>query len=154
MVASHQFCQSGAPMNSIASVTPSPCAATSYPTATLELVLLGAIWVASFMFLRVAAPDFGPLALVEVRLALGALILLPFLWRARAKFPLRLWPKLAVIGAINSAIPFTLYAWAAERAPAGVGAIANAMTVLFTALVGMLFFGLRRRPAEIGRAHG
>src|SRR3546814_13225336 len=89
MVASHQFCQSGAPMNSIASVTPSPVVATSYPTATLELVLLGAIWGASFMFLRVAAPDFGPLALVEVRLALGALILLPFLWRARAKFPLR-----------------------------------------------------------------
>src|SRR3546814_17910025 len=92
------------------------------------------------MFLRVAAPDFGPLALVEVRLALGALILLPFLWRARAKFPLRLWPKLAVIGAITSAIPFTLYAWAAERAPAGVGAIAHAMTVLFTPLVVLLFF--------------
>ena len=130
-------------MNTVASATALPAEAGRYPTATLELVLLGAIWGASFLFLRVAAPDFGPLALVEVRLALGALILLPFLWRARAKFPLRLWPKLALIGAINSAIPFTLYAWAAERAPAGVGAIANAMTVLFTALVGVLFFGER-----------
>jgi drug/metabolite transporter (DMT)-like permease len=107
----------------------------------LELTVLGAIWGASFLFMRVAAQDFGAIALVEVRLALGAIVLLPFLWRARALFPLKLWPKLALIGAINSALPFILFAWAAQRAPAGVGAIANAMTVLFTALVGFLFFG-------------
>ncbi len=111
--------------------------------ASLELVLLGAIWGASFLFMRVAASDFGSVALVEVRLALGALVLLPFLWRARARFPLRLWPKLALIGAINAAVPFILFAWAAERAPAGIGAISNALTVLFTALVGLLFFGER-----------
>ena len=107
----------------------------------LELGILGAIWGASFLFMRIAAKDFGPFALVEVRLALGSLVLLPFLWRHRAQFPLRLWPKLALIGAINSAAPFLLFAWGAERAPAGIGAIANAMTVLFTALVGFLFFG-------------
>src|SRR3546814_18602083 len=76
-----------------------------------------------------------------MRLGLGALVLLPFLWRSRAHFPRALWPKLALIGAINSAVPFILFAWAAQRPPAGVGAIANAMTVLFTALVGFLFFG-------------
>jgi len=107
----------------------------------LELVVLGAIWGASFLFMRVAARDFGAVPLVEVRLALGSLVLLPFLWRARAQFPRSLWPKLALIGAINSAVPFILFAWAAQRAPAGIGAIANAMTVLFTALVGFLFFG-------------
>ena len=103
--------------------------------------MLGAIWGASFLFMRVSAEDFGPVPLVEARLALGALVLLPFLWRARASFPARLWPKLALTGAINSAVPFMLFAWAAERAPAGIGAIANAMTVLFTALVRFLFFG-------------
>ena len=109
----------------------------------LELILLGAIWGASFLFMRVAANDFGAIALVEVRLALGALVLLPFLWSARSHFPLALWPKLALIGAINSALPFILFAWAAQRAPAGIGAIANAMTVLFTALIAFLFFGER-----------
>lgn len=118
--------------------TASPAAGLVTP---LELGVLGAIWGASFLFMRVAAKDFGPFALVEVRLALGSLVLLPFLWRARAQFPPRLWPKLALIGAINSATPFLLFAWGAERAPAGIGAIANAMTVLFTALVGFLFFG-------------
>jgi drug/metabolite transporter (DMT)-like permease len=107
----------------------------------LELALLGAIWGGSFLFMRVAASDFGPFALVEIRLALGALMLSPFLWRARASFPAELWPKLALIGAINSAVPFVLFAWGAERAPAGIGAICNSMAVLFTALVGFLFFG-------------
>lgn len=107
----------------------------------LELALLGAIWGASFMFMRVAAKDFGAAPLVELRLVLGALVLLPFLWRARALFPLKRWPMLALVGAINSAIPFLLFAWAAQRAPAGIGAITNSMAVLFTALVGFLFFG-------------
>lgn len=107
----------------------------------VELAVLGAIWGASFLFMRVAAHDFGTAPLVEMRLGLGAVVLLPFLWRARASFPAKLWPKLVLIGAINSAIPFVLFAWAAQRAPAGIGAISNSMTVLFTALVGFMFFG-------------
>jgi drug/metabolite transporter (DMT)-like permease len=109
----------------------------------LELGVLAAIWGASFMFMRVAAKDFGAMPLVELRLALGALVLMPFLWRARASFPLKLWPRLALIGAINSAVPFALFAWAAQRAPAGIGAITNSMAVLFTALVAFLFYGER-----------
>ena len=108
----------------------------------VELAVLGAIWGASFLFMRVAAKDFGAMPLVEVRLGLGSLVLLPFLWRERSRFASwKLWGKLGLIGAINSAVPFMLFAWAAQRAPAGVGAISNAMTVLFTALVGFLFFG-------------
>jgi len=109
----------------------------------LELALLGAIWGASFLFMRVAANDFGPFALVEVRLALGALVLAPFLYQARGLFRRHHWPKLALVGALNSAIPFVLFAWAAQRAPAGVGAICNALTVLFTALIAHLAFGDR-----------
>ncbi|RYD16064.1 MAG: EamA/RhaT family transporter [Lysobacteraceae bacterium] len=118
----------------------------------LELLALGAIWGGSFLFMRVAAPHFGPLALVEVRIVLGALFLLPFLWRIRARIDARLWLRFSIVGALNSAIPFTLFAWGAERAPAGVGAIANSLTVLFTALVGLLVYGDRigaRRVAAI-----
>ena len=139
-------------MNSMASVVAASRVRANAWLTPLELALLGAIWVASFLFMRVAAGDFGPIPLVEVRLALGALVLLPFLWRSRSLFPRVLWPKLALIGAINSAVPFMLFAWGAERAPAGIGAIANAMTVLFTALVGFLFFGEKiggRRAIEL-----
>jgi drug/metabolite transporter (DMT)-like permease len=109
----------------------------------LELILLGAIWGGSFLFMRVAATDFGPLPLVEARLTLGGLVLTPFLWRARAQFSARLWLRVAGIAAINSVIPFALFAWGAERAPAGIGAITNAMTVMFTYLVAHFFFGER-----------
>lgn len=106
----------------------------------LQLILLGAIWGGSFLFLRIAVNDFGPIPLVEVRLALGSALLLPFLWRDRARFSLQRWPMMALIAALNSALPFLLFAWAAERAPAGVGAIANGMTALCAALMGFLFF--------------
>jgi len=79
----------------------------------LELTLLGAIWGGSFLFMRVAAADFGPLPLVEARLALGALVLLPWLWAARAQFSLALWLRIAGIATINSVIPFALFAWGA-----------------------------------------
>jgi drug/metabolite transporter (DMT)-like permease len=107
----------------------------------VELTLLGAIWGGSFLFMRVAAADFGPVPLVEARLALGALVLLPFLWRERAQFTLAVWPRIVGIALINSVLPFVLFAWGAERAPAGIGAISNAMTVIFTTLVAFLFFG-------------
>jgi drug/metabolite transporter (DMT)-like permease len=108
-----------------------------------ELTLLGAIWGGSFLFMRIGAADFGPFALVEVRLVLGALALFPFLWRERARFTTALRWRLAGIGVINAAIPFSLFAWGAERAPAGIGAICNALTVLFTALVGFALYGQR-----------
>jgi drug/metabolite transporter (DMT)-like permease len=109
----------------------------------LELLMLGAIWGGSFLFMRVAAPTFGPFALVEVRIVLGALILLPFLWQARALLSAKRVAQFAIVGALNSAIPFSLFAWGAERAPAGIGAIANSLTVLFTALVALLVYGER-----------
>ena len=109
----------------------------------LELAALAAIWGASFMFQRVAAPEFGAIPLAALRLALGAVVLLPFLWRERIHFPLRLWPTLLLIGAINSAIPFALFAWASQYAPAGIVAISNSLAVMFTALVAFAFYGER-----------
>jgi len=109
----------------------------------VELTLLGAIWGASFMFQRVAAPQFGAVPLVELRLALGAIPLLPFLWKERERFRgMKLW-RIAGIGLINSAIPFLLFAWATERAPAGIGAICNATTAIFTPLLALILFGER-----------
>ncbi|MFY2764143.1 DMT family transporter [Arenimonas sp. MALMAid1274] len=125
------------PSPAVLPVQPAAVAAWRTP---VELGVLALIWGASFLFQRIAAPEFGASALAEMRLLLGAAVLLPFLWLARAEFPARLWPRLALLGAINSAVPFALFAWGAQRAPAGVGAITNAMAVLFTALVAFLFF--------------
>lgn len=109
----------------------------------LELLLLAAIWGGSFLFLRIAAPEFGPTALVDVRLALGALVLSPFLWQARRQLAAAGWLKIAAIGLVNTLLPFLLFAWSAERAPAGVSAIVNSMAVPFAALAAFALFGER-----------
>ena len=135
--------ESAAAENGGSTVAAAPTAAPRDWLSTFELLLLGAIWGGSFLFMRVAAGDFGPIALVETRLVFGVLILLPFLWQARDRVKLRHLGWFAVCGALNSAIPFTLFAWGAERAPAGIGAISNSLTVLFTILVGFVAFGER-----------
>ena len=136
---------SAKPVPAAASAAAPHAETTSWRTP-VELTLLGAVWGGSFLFMRVAATDFGPFALVEVRLALGALILIPFLWQARARFTPAVWLQVAGIALINSALPFVLFAWGAERAPAGIGAITNAMTVMFAALVAFLFYGEKIGP--------
>lgn len=140
--------------STVAGTQPLPAiarASASHWVTAVELLGLGAIWGGSFLFMRVAARDFGAFPLVEVRLALGALVLLPFLWRARAQFTPSLWLRLAAIGAVNSAIPFVLFAWAAQRAPAGIGALTNSMAVPFTTLVAYLLY---REPIGGRRALG
>lgn len=108
-----------------------------------ELLVLAAIWGGSFLFLRIAAPQFGPAPLVDVRLALGALVLSPFLWRARRQLAATGWLKIAAIGLVNTLLPFLLFAWSAERAPAGISAIVNSMAVPFAALAAFAMFGER-----------
>jgi len=107
----------------------------------MELLLLAAIWGGSFLFLRIATPKFGPVSLVDMRLALGALVLSPFLWQARRQLAAAGWFKIAAIGLVNTLLPFLLFAWAAERAPAGVSAIVNSMAVPFAALAALALFG-------------
>jgi drug/metabolite transporter (DMT)-like permease len=118
----------------------------------VELLALAAIWGGSFLFLRIAAPKFGPVPLVDVRLALGALVLSPFLWRACRQLAAMGWFKIAAIGLVNTLLPFLLFAWSAERAPAGVSAIVNSMAVPFAALAAFALFGEsigRRRLAGL-----
>jgi drug/metabolite transporter (DMT)-like permease len=103
-------------------------------------VLLGAVWGSSFMFMRVAAPELGAFALVEIRLALGAAVLMPFLWRDRARMRADAWPTIGGIALLTASLPFLLFAWASQRAPAGVVAITNSMQALFTALFAALLW--------------
>jgi drug/metabolite transporter (DMT)-like permease len=109
----------------------------------LELLLLGGIWGASFLFMRIAARDFGAVPLVEIRLGLGALVLLPFAYRVLPSIDARLWGRLALIAMINTGAPFVLFALAAQRAPAGIVAITNSTVVMFTALFARFLYGER-----------
>jgi drug/metabolite transporter (DMT)-like permease len=97
-----------------------------------RLLLLAAIWGAAFIFLRVAAPVLGPAWTSELRVLLGGLALLAW-FRALGFDPgLRAyWRFYLLIGTVNIAIPFALYAFAAMHAPASLLSIVNAMSPLF-----------------------
>ena len=101
-----------------------------------DLVLLAALWGASFLFTRIAAPAFGPLALAELRVAIAAVMLLVLLaWRAGLGDIRKHALRFLLLGAVNTAIPFSLFAYAALSITAGLASILNATAPLFTALV-------------------
>lgn len=116
----------------------------------IELVLLAALWGFSFLFMRVAVPEFGAFALVEIRVAVAAVFLLVVLaWRGRVRELPRAAAPLSVVGAINSAIPFTLFAYAAYHITAGTAAVLNASAPLFGALVAYLWLKDKMTPARV-----
>lgn len=102
----------------------------------LELLLLAAVWGASFLFTRIAAPVLGPVLLIELRVVLAGVTLLLVATRFNLIGEIRknLIPLL-VIGCINTAIPYLLFAFAALYLPAGFSSLLNAMTPLFGTLI-------------------
>jgi drug/metabolite transporter (DMT)-like permease len=111
-------------------------------THVLDLVLLGALWGAAFLFIRVAVPEFGPIALVEVRVAIAAALLLGWLaFRGELGAFRGRWRNLLLIGALNTAVPFALFAYATRSIPAGFAAVLNASVPLWGALIGRVVFG-------------
>ncbi|PZP30393.1 MAG: EamA family transporter [Roseateles depolymerans] len=112
-----------------------------------ELTLLAALWGASFLFLRLGAHDFGPIALAAVRVGLASLILLPLLaWRGQLGQLRQHAAGLLLVGLLNSALPFALFSYAALSITAGLASIVNASTPLWTALVAYVWLrqGLTR----------
>jgi drug/metabolite transporter (DMT)-like permease len=104
------------------------------------LLLLAAIWGSSYLFIRVAAPVFGPPTLIDLRVFLAAAALLLAVRLAGRPTHLRpIWRPLLLLGMVNAALPFTLIALAELRLSASLAAILNATTPLFTALVAAIW---------------
>lgn len=106
----------------------------------LRLVILAALWGGSFLFLRIAVPEFGPLPLVELRVAIAGLFLLPALWlRYRLADIKENAKQIFLLGIIHSAIPFSLLAYSTLSLTAGFTSILNSTSPLFAAIVGWLW---------------
>jgi drug/metabolite transporter (DMT)-like permease len=107
-----------------------------------RLLLLAALWGGSFLFMRIAAPVLGAVPTAFGRVVLGtagllgvvAVMRLPLTFNGKFKAAL-------VLGAINSGIPFLMFALAARILPAGYSAILNATTPLMGVVIGALAFG-------------
>jgi drug/metabolite transporter (DMT)-like permease len=106
----------------------------------IALFLLAALWGGSFLFLRIAAPELGAVWLIEIRVLIAGLALLPLLIR------LNVWGEvrrkalpLFVVGCINSALPFVCLAFASISLPAGFTSILNATSPLFGTVVAAIW---------------
>lgn len=126
------------------------------PRDIAELVLLAALWGGSFLFMRIAVPEFGPVAVAALRVAGASLLLVPLLVARRELRAMAThWRPIAVVGVTNSALPFLGFAYAASSIDAGVMAIFNSATPLVAAVVAWLWLADRlTAPRVLGLVIG
>ncbi len=107
-----------------------------------DFLLLAAIWGSSFLFMRIAAVELGPLPTAAIRVAIAATFLLPIMLAKGHWAQLRRhWKPVLFVGALNSGVPFALYAFAVLHITTGFSSILNATVPVFGALVAWLWLG-------------
>ncbi|MHA3049002.1 DMT family transporter [Acinetobacter sp. ANC 4641] len=108
----------------------------------IKLLFLAAIWGASFLFMRIAVPEFGAINTAFLRVVFGfsGLAIILFMFKSSFQFEGKFKSTL-ILGMINSGLPFLMYCLAAKWLPAGYSAILNATTPLMGAIFGFNFFG-------------
>ena len=115
-----------------------------------ELIGLAALWGASFLFMRMGAAEFGPVALAAVRVTGAIAFLLPLLaLRGQMRALKDHAVPIFIVGITNSALPFPCFSYAALSITAGLSSIFNAATPLMGALIAWLWLKDRLTPARI-----
>ena len=118
----------------------------------VRLVALAAIWGASFIFLRALAPVLGPVVTATSRVVIAGVALVGYFRIIGFDANLRrYWRELAIVGLVNSALPFLLFAFAAVHIPASYSVILNTATPLFAAIRATLWLD---EPMTAWRAAG
>ncbi len=110
------------------------------PKDWLAFILLGTIWGSSFLWIKIAVQEIGPLLLVALRLLFGILALIVVAAVTRPEWPRqrRVWINLTILGVINNAIPYALISWGEQSIDSAVAAVLNSTTPLFTMIVAHL----------------
>lgn len=110
----------------------------------LMLIMLSAIWGASFLFLRISSPVFGPFFLIEMRVVSALLVLLPVcIVMGKSHEILSNWRPIFLLSLCNMTIPFCLLAYATLSIGAGFASIINSTVPFFTAIIAFAFWQQR-----------
>lgn len=108
---------------------------------TVYFLFTAAVWGASFLFLRIGVPEFGPYAFACLRALIAACVLLPFVLNRTHWQEIKThWLALSALGILNMGIPFTLFSYAAQSTQASVLSVINASVPLLTGAIAHLFF--------------
>jgi drug/metabolite transporter (DMT)-like permease len=110
----------------------------------LEMLLLSAVWGASFILIKLAGDDLPPVWVAVGRLTFGSALLWTVLRFGRHKLPpRRLLLPLTVVAIFNNAIPFCFFAWGERTVPSSIAAILNATTPIWVLLLGLATGGAK-----------
>jgi drug/metabolite transporter (DMT)-like permease len=120
------------------------------PRDVFDFVLLAAIWGGSFLFMKIAGPEFGVFLSMAVRTGVAALVLLPLILARGLGEQFRThWQKTLGIGVLNSGLPFVLFAFATLHLTAGFTAILNSSVPFWSALIAWLWLGDKPRRLQV-----
>ena len=109
------------------------------------VLLLAAIWGASYLFIKVGDRDFEPAALMSARLLIAFVPLFVYLAvtrggvRRAAVEVASVWREGLALGVLSAALPFTLVAWGEKHIDSGVAGVVQASLPVFTALLAIRF---------------
>ena len=100
-------------------------------------ILLGAIWSSSFMWIKIAMREVGPVTLVAFRALFGLVFCIVVILIQRVSLPrtFKAWLPLLIVGLTNIAIPFFLISWGELHIDSAVASILDATVPLFTILI-------------------
>jgi len=127
-----------------------PAQKTLSTRAWVELIALGLIWGASFLSIRIALNEIGPLTAVAHRTGWAMLILWTYVIIARLPLPQnpRVWGAFLIMGLLNNVIPFSLMAWGQLHIETGLTSILNAATAIFGVIAAAIFLSDERLTAR------
>jgi len=107
------------------------------PKHWFVFILLGAIWSSSFLWIKIAVQEIGPITLVAYRVLFGLLFSIAVLIIQRVKVPrdFKSWLPFIILGISNVAIPFFLISWGEQAIDSAVAAILDSTVPLFTIII-------------------
>lgn len=106
------------------------------------LVSLAFFWGSSFILMKEGLKCFHWLDIAAFRMGLAGTVFWPFVWRHRKTIQKIDWRYFAVVGVIGSGIPSVLFPLAQTHVASGIAGALNALTPLFTFVIGILFLGV------------
>ena len=103
----------------------------------IQFLLMGIVWGASFLFMKVALDGVSYTQIVWSREILGALTVGIFMIAGRHRLPRTpiVYLHFTVIAITNAVIPHLLFAWAEQHISSGLAAIYNSVTPIATAIL-------------------
>jgi drug/metabolite transporter (DMT)-like permease len=120
------------------------------PAQLAWLIALGAIWGASFLFMKIAVPAMGPSVMMGWRIGIGAAALSIIAWGINQSLPRGTqWKPAVVTGIFYAAIPLWLWGYAAQQLSASLLSIINATAPLFAALLSLLWLREKMRAGGV-----